>query len=271
MIPKPLKEHLRQSFKRGSVTCLTGAGISAESGIPTFRGAGGLWEKYDPAEYAHVEGLISILRVHPARLVKFVVDFYDVLLKAKPNPAHLALAVLEKEGRLRAVITQNIDNLHVEAGNRNVIELHGNAFRIKCVSCSQTLTIEKDRIKEMTQLLTRTAHSRTGVLKILSRYFPRCSCGGRFRIDIVLFGEQLPPEAIANAHKHLDASDTLFIVGTSLAVYPAADLPVYAKQRGVKLIEINHEPSFLSELCDYKIYGQASQIMLEIAKLAESE
>jgi NAD-dependent deacetylase len=268
VITKSLKEHLRKSFKRGSVACLTGAGISAESGIPTFRGEGGLWEKYNPEEYARAEGLVALLRAHPERLAGFIIDVYGVLLKAKPNPGHAALAVLEKTGCVRGVITQNIDNLHSEAGNRNVIELHGNAFRIRCDSCSGQLTVEKGRMKEMTQLLTRAGHSRTQILKILCRYFPRCECGGRFRTDIVLFGEALPPDAITDARRYLDASDTLMVIGTSLAVYPAADLPVYAKQRGATLIEINHEPGFLLGFCDYTVYGEASRILPEMVKLA---
>jgi NAD-dependent deacetylase len=270
MIPEQLARYLEHALNRGKTVCFTGSGISAESGIPTFRGKGGLWERYDPGVYAYRQGLISLFRERPAELVNFVVDFYSLLFKARPNTAHLALGILEKENRLRAVITQNIDNLHQEAGNRNVVELHGNAFRIRCQGCLNTLSIEKDRLKEMVSLLKRGADSKTKILKVLSRYFSRCACGGRYRIDITLFGELLPEDALASAYKYLDEADTLLMVGTSLVVYPAAQLPLYAKKRGAKLIEINTEKSSLSEICDYSITGRASEVLPEILKLIGS-
>jgi len=267
MIPAELINHLKYSFNKGKAVCLTGAGISAESGIPTFRGQGGLWEKYDPEVYAYREGLISLFREKPADLVNFIIDFYSLLFKARPNPGHLALAVLEKENRLRAIITQNIDNLHRQAGNRNVIELHGNSFRIRCQGCLKKLTLEKDRLKEMVSWLKRSRDSKVKILRVLSRYFPRCACGGRYRIDVVLFGELLPQDELSLAYKYLDEADTLLIVGTSLLVYPAASLPLYAKEKGAKLVEINNEESALSEMCDYKIMGKASDVLPKILNL----
>ena len=245
---------------------MTGAGISAESGIPTFRGKGGLWEKYDPQIYANTEGLLSRFRRYPADIVNFMVDFYSLLLKARPNPAHLALSVLEKDNILSAIITQNIDNLHQVSGSRSVIELHGNAFRIRCTECPRKITLEEDRLKEMIDLLKINQNSRIKILKIFSRYFPRCSCGSRFRIDIVLFGEMLPEESLSQAYKQLDNSDTLLLVGTSLVVYPAASLPLYAKEKGAKLMEINNEDSAFSDFCDYQIRGRASEVLPEIVK-----
>jgi len=245
---------------------LTGAGISAESGIPTFRGKGGLWEKYDPQIYANTEGLLSRFRRYPADIVNFMVDFYSLLLKARPNPAHLALSVLEKDNILSAIITQNIDNLHQVSGSRSVIELHGNAFRIRCTECPRKITLEEDRLKEMIDLLKINQNSRIKIIKIFSRYFPRCSCGSRFRIDIVLFGEMLPEESLSQAYKQLDNSDTLLLVGTSLVVYPAASLPLYAKEKGAKLMEINNEDSAFSDFCDYQIRGRASEVLPEIVK-----
>ena len=264
MISKEVRKYIQDSFKKGKVVCLTGAGISAESGIPTFRGKGGLWEKYDPEIYANTEGLVSTFRTHPDNIVDFIVDFYSLLLKAYPNPAHLALAVLEKESILSAIITQNIDNLHQRAGSRNVIELHGNAFRIRCMQCLKAITLEKDRLKEMVELLKINRTSRIKLLKVLSRYFPRCKCGSRYRIDIVLFGEMLPQDELSNAYKQLDNCEVLLLVGTSLVVYPAAGLPLYAKERGAKLIEINSEETASSDLCDYKIIGRASEVLPEI-------
>ena len=266
MISKEVKDYIKKNFKRGKVACLTGAGISAESGIPTFRGKGGLWEKYDPQIYANTEGLLSRFRRHPADIVNFMVDFYSLLLKARPNPAHIALSVLEKDNILSAIITQNIDNLHQVSGSRSVIELHGNAFRIRCTECPRKITLGEDRLKEMIDLLKINQNSRIKILKIFSRYFPRCSCGSRFRIDIVLFGEMLPEESLSQAYKQLDNSDTLLLVGTSLVVYPAASLPLYAKEKGAKLMEINNEDSAFSDFCDYKIRGRASEVLPEIVK-----
>lgn len=264
MLSKEVRNYIKDSFGKGKVACLTGAGVSCESGIPTFRGKGGLWERYDPKIYANSEGLISIFRTHPQKLIDFVVDFYSVLLKAHPSPAHLALAVLEKKNILSAIITQNIDNLHQRAGSRNVIELHGNAFRIRCMACLKTIILEKDRLKEMVELLKINRDSRIRLLKVLSRYFPRCNCGSRYRLDIVLFGEMLPQDALVKAYKQLDSCNVLLIVGTSLVVYPAAGLPLYARERGARLIEINSERSDLSYLCDYKIVGRASEVLPEI-------
>ena len=145
-IPEETKRYLRRCFEDGKVACLTGAGISAESGIPTFRGKGGLWEKYDPELYGNASGLLHLLASSPQRLVDFIADFYSILLKAHPNPGHFALALLEKEGLLGSIITQNIDNLHQGSGSRSVIELHGNAYRIRCGACGNRLVFEKERI-----------------------------------------------------------------------------------------------------------------------------
>lgn len=264
MIPEETRKYIEDNFRKAKAVCLTGAGISAESGIPTFRGKGGLWEKYSPDIYATGEGLVSALRTHPQDLVDFIVDFYSVLLQARPNPAHSALAFLEKENILKAVITQNVDNLHQRAGSKNVIELHGNAFRLRCMHCPKTITLEKDRLKEMAQLLKICRSRRIKLLKILSRYFPRCKCGSRFRIDIVFFGEMLAQDALSCAYKYIEDCDVLLLIGTSLVVYPAAELPLYARKRGATLIEINNEPSALSELCDYRIMAKASEALPEI-------
>jgi len=267
MLSREAKDYIKKSFKKGKVVCLTGAGISAESGIPTFRGRGGLWEKYDPEIYANNDGLTSLFKREPQSLADFIVDFYSLLFKAHPNPGHLALFALEKEGILSSIITQNIDNLHQQAGSRNVIELHGNAYRIRCSSCLKSITLEKERLREMIELLRRKRDSRRQLLKVISRYFPLCGCGWRYRIDIVLFGEMLPEDELSRAYQRLKECSALLIVGSSLVVYPAASLPLYAKQRGAKLIEINNEPTAMSDLCDCQIKDRASKILPEIASL----
>lgn len=262
MIDKKIIEMVRD----GDMVCLTGAGISADSGIATFRGRGGFWEKYNPDLYASSEGLLSVLHEDPCRLADFIVDFYSAILTAGPNQAHLGLALLEKEGFLSSVITQNIDNLHQRAGSRNVIELHGNAFRLRCAVCGKKLLLEKDRLKELCSLLASNRTGRRGVLHSLARYFPRCACGRRLRIDVVLFGEILPEEELNAAFRQLDDCRTLLLIGTSGVVYPAAGLPGYAKEKGAKIIEINPEPTALSAIADYRIAGNAAVVLPEILK-----
>jgi NAD-dependent deacetylase len=267
-LDKKFRDFIKKSFKEGSVVCITGAGISHESSIPTFRGKGGLWEKYDPEVYAYMQGLVSKFRQSPEELVDFISDFYDVLLKAEPNPAHISLAALEKAGIVKAVITQNIDNLHQRAGSRSVVELHGNSFRIRCSGCGSKLSLENGRIREMIRLFEKNSASRIRLLRVLSRYCPRCKgCGGRYRIDIVLFGEQLPDEELKLACELLSGCKVLLVVGSSLVVYPAASLPLLAKEKGAKLIEINSEPCALSDIFDYNIIGKAGEILPEIARL----
>jgi NAD-dependent deacetylase len=269
VISQELKRYIQDSFRNGKLVAFSGAGISAESGVPTFRGKDGLWERYPPQNYATTEGLKSAFKKQPQSIVDFISDFYSLLLKAQPNPAHYALMVLEKENILGAVITQNIDNLHQAAGSRNVIELHGNALRLRCMGCSKQIVFERDRLKEMIELLRNGRDSRVKLLKVLSRYFPRCACGCRYRFDIVLFCEMLPERELSLAYEQLDNCKTLLIIGSSLAVYPAAGLPLYAKQRGAKLIEINNQPSAFSDLCDYRVVGSAGNAMVEILNTLE--
>jgi NAD-dependent deacetylase len=264
LIPAEAIDYIRRNAKRGDVVCITGAGVSAPSGIPTFRGKGGLWEKYRPQIYATTMGLVSTFMTEPEKIVDFLNDLYSILVKAKPNPCHRALAEMEKEGIVSALITQNIDGLHQQAGSRSVIELHGNAYRVRCMNCLKAITWEKDRIREMIKLLNLNRQSRPQLLRVLSRYFPKCECGGRYRIDIVLFGEVLPQDALKEAYRALDTCSLLMLVGTSLAVYPAAALPAYAKQRGAKIVEINSEPS--DSFCDLRIQGDAAVIMPQLAE-----
>ncbi len=269
MIPEKLQVVLKKARERGPVVCLTGAGISAESGIPTFRGKGGLWEKYDPGTYAYPDGLMALLRRNPKKLTDFVADFYSVLLEAKPNPAHMALAALEKKGILESIITQNIDDLHALSGSEHVIELHGNALRLRCPSCHKAMNLERKEIQDFLPLLKTNRLSRLKILKILSHFFPHCSCGSRFRIDIVLFGEPLPEQALTGALRSLEHCSLFFVIGSSLEVYPAASLPLYAKERQAVLVEINNDPSALSHIFDYRIKGPASMVVPEILKILE--
>lgn len=266
MIKNEVLTLIRKGINKGKLVALTGAGISSESGIPTFRGKGGLWEKYNPAIYANIPGLISVLLTRPERIVNFITDFYQVLLKAKPNPAHLALVQMEKKGILSSVITQNIDNLHQEAGSGRVIELHGNAYRIRCGRCEKTCNMGRERIEALLKDLGINKFSRRHLLKTLNKYFPHCNCRGRFRPDIVFFGEILPEDQLKAAYDELDKCSLLFLIGTSGIVYPAAGLPSYAKEKGTKIIEINNEPSAISYLSDQLFLGRAGEILPAIAE-----
>ena len=248
------------------MVALTGAGISAESGVPTFRGKGGFWERYDPEIYAYPDELRKLLHKDPSAVADFLIDLYSVLTKAKPHEGHRALVVLEKEGALSGIITQNIDNLHQRAGSRSVCELHGNAFRIKCMDCSKSITYERDRITEMAGSIVLARSSRQRLLRVLNRYFPTCACGGRFRTDIILFGEALPAEALEQAHDLLDSCRMLFIIGTSLTVFPAAGLPSYARKQGALLVEINNEKTPLTNICDLVIPQPAREALPAIVE-----
>jgi NAD-dependent deacetylase len=240
MLDPKLKDFARKAFRRGKAVCFTGAGISLESGIPTFRGKGGLWERYDPELFATEEGLLSVLNDDPRTMGRFLADLYSVLLAARPNPGHEALAEMERRGMLAGVITQNVDDLHRLAGSRRVFELHGNAFRARCVRCAKTQAMDRGRLEAMAAS-ARSCRTKAGLLRLLSGNFPRCGCGGRFRTDVVLFGEPLPQDQLAGAYALLEDCEALLVVGSSLTVYPAASLPAYAKQRGAALIEINSE------------------------------
>lgn len=253
-----------QEFKQGKVVALTGAGISEESGIATFRGSDGLWARYDPQLFASPEGLLAVLRQEPKQMASFLDDLYSSMLSARPNAAHRAFAGMEKRGLLSCVITQNIDNLHQDAGSQRVLELHGNAFRLRCEGCARLKPLEKERMAGIIDELKKTEGRRSGVLKVFSKFFPRCACNGRLRIDVVLFGELLESSILESAYQELEDCSLLIIAGTSGAVYPAASLPFYAKERGAWLLEINTQPSSLSVICDYQLMGKAGEILPQL-------
>jgi NAD-dependent deacetylase len=212
---------------------LTGAGISAESGIPTFRSKGGLWEKYDPAVYASIE----VFRQDPSKYWSIRGEFIRNYDAYQPNPGHLALAELERMGLLRHVITQNIDGLHRKAGSHNVIELHGSLREIFCVDCRKEY---------------RAPHIPEGMP-------PRCECGGVLKPNTVLFGESLPPDALETAWGESQACRVMLVIGTSAVVHPAASLPHVAKQHGAVVVEINLERAFSEADCF--LGGKAGEVL----------
>jgi NAD-dependent deacetylase len=215
---------------------LTGAGISAESGIQTFRSKEGLWKKYDPAVYASIE----VFRRDPSKYWEIRGDFIRNYDRYQPNPAHLALARMEQAGLVGAVITQNIDGLHKKAGSREVIEIHGSLREIHCLTCGKRYTAP--RIPEGPT--------------------PRCACGGVLKPNTVLFGEQLPQKALEDAYRAARTCRLMLVIGTSAVVYPAAHLPSLAKQQGAVIVEINIERAFAA--ADYVLLEKAGTAMTRL-------
>jgi len=197
---------------------LTGAGVSAESGIDTFRSKDGLWNKYDPTVYASIE----VFKKDPSKYWTIRGDFIRNYDEYNPNPGHYALAELEKMGLVRSVITQNIDGLHTKAGSKNVIEIHGSLRETYCLQCRKEYVAPN----------------------IPEGIPPYCECGGVLKPNTVLFGESLPHEALDGAYSEAQACNLMLVIGTSAVVQPAASLPLIAKERGSKIIEVNIEKAF---------------------------
>ena len=227
------------------LTAFTGAGISVESGIPPFRGPGGLWARHDPRmlELAHFHR-------HPKECWTVLKDiFYDHLAEAQPNEAHLVLARWEARGLLKTVITQNIDNLHTRAGNRNVIEFHGHTRTLSCLRCGGSFAAEPE---------------------LLARLPPLCGCGGVLKPDLVFFGEDIPAQARQAAEEAIERTDVLLVIGSTGEVYPAAALPFRASERGARIIEVNPIPSsFTVAIRTLFIAMQAGRALSGLARALE--
>jgi NAD-dependent deacetylase len=223
------------------VAALTGAGASIESGIPAFRGKGGLWEKYDPMEVAHIDSFMQ----DPVRVWNLLIkDMKDVIDQAQPNDCHKGLARLEELGKLQTVITQNVDGLHQMAGNTDVIEFHGTFAWQRCMECNTHV---------------KTRHVDTNEIP------PRCDCGGILRPNVIFFGEMIPQAAHWRSQQVATDCDVMLVIGTSAVVQPAALMPVVAKESGAKIIEINQESTLLTgDISDYLIKGPAGDVMNSI-------
>ena len=221
-----------------SIAALTGAGISAESGIPTFRGAGGLWKNFKPEDLATPAAF--------ARDPRLAWEWYDwrrgLIAQARPNAAHFALVDLEKRKPRFTLITQNVDGLHDLAGSRRILKLHGDIWRMRCLECGANFP-----------------NRRTPLPKIP----PHCACGGMARPGVVWFGEPLP-EGIMSEAEHAVEADVLLVIGTSAVVYPAAGLVPYAKKRGARVIEVNLEETPVTALVDCALRGMAAEILPEL-------
>ncbi len=234
---------MRQSKK---TVAFTGAGISVESGIPDFRGPAGLWEKYDPMEYATIDAFTA----NPGKVWGMLKEMGSLLDRSKPNPAHQALARLEQMGYLRSIITQNIDNLHQSAGSRRVIEFHGSGKKLTCLICRRTYDREEIHLDTMP---------------------PRCSCQGVLKPNFVFFGEPIPWDAQMEAKEEARSCQLMLVIGTSAVVSPACDLPVMARKAGATVVEVNLEETQLTRyVSNWILKGPASlvlqRILDEIAK-----
>jgi NAD-dependent deacetylase len=230
---------LRQSR---SGIAFTGAGVSVESGIPHFRGEGGLWTKFDPYKVAHID----TFRKDPAQYWTYSLNHRRT--DAEPNPAHRALAELEQMGHLRAVITQNTDGLHQKAGSRQVIELHGSSHAVVCLDCEARFP--RDEVDRMNR----------------EHCPPNCpTCGGGFlKPTVVLFGEALPMPALREAQSLAMTADVVLVVGSSLQVYPAAGIPRLAREHGAEVCIVNAEATPFDELAKVVIQSKAGEVLPEI-------
>ena len=218
---------------------LTGAGVSAESGIPTFRGENGLWKNYKVEELATPQAFEK----DPETVWEWYRWRRNIIRKAKPNKSHEGIAFIEKIKKDFLLVTQNVDNLHRKAGSKKVIELHGNIFISKCIRCGE-ITMEENKDGSFI-----------------------CSCGGLKRAGVVWFGEELNSKDLDNAFSFAKKADTIIVIGTSAVVYPAAYLPYVVKRNKGKVIEINVENSAISEISDILIKEKASKVMDEIIKI----
>jgi len=240
------KKLIEISTSAQKVAVLTGAGISAESGVPTFRGEEGLWKKFRPEELANFNAFIK----NP----KLVWEWYQyrrkLISEVEPNPGHHALVTMEKFYSDFTLITQNVDNLHQRTGSQNICELHGNILRNKCVDCNKYITNI-----EITEKNT----------------VPRCECGGLIRPDVVWYGEMLPLNILEKAFKAAEQCELFFSIGTSAVVQPAASLPLHAKEVGAYVVEINYEATVISNFVNESILGKSGEILPQLVdKLSQN-
>lgn len=234
-----------------SVVAFTGAGISTPSGIPDFRSRhSGLWAQADPLTVASIYGF----RQKPEAFYSWIYPLAHLIFTAKPNSAHYAIARLENFGNFNAVITQNIDMLHERAGSHIVYELHGHLRQATCIHCFAVYPAEP--------IISRF---------LQDRRVPRCPrCNSVLKPNVILFGEQLPIQQLLRSREASRQADLMLIVGSSLEVAPASDMPLLARQNGAKLIIVNLEPTPLDSLADYVFHADASEILPQIVDCMEN-
>ncbi len=236
VIPDDLVETLAAARE---VVAFTGAGVSAESGVPTFRGPDGIWSKFKPEELASMEAFMR----NPALVWEWYAHRRSIITGVSPNPGHIALATMESLIPRLTIVTQNIDNLHRRAGSSHIYELHGNIERSYCMHCGKPYP-------------DVTVPERGSV--------PRCACGGTIRPDVVWFGEMLPEDQWEGAVAATTTADIFFSIGTSAVVYPAASLPSLAARSGARVVEINPDPTPLTDRVDWFLQGPSGTILPEL-------
>ena len=245
MNPDEIKEAAKILRDSRLSLALTGAGISVESGIPDFRSPGGLWERYNPAEY----GTIWAFRDDAAKVWKMIRETSELVDRAQPNPAHLGLAQLQHLGILHTIITQNIDSLHQRAGATRVIEYHGSSRTLSCLTCGARYNAEAKK----------------------EEFPPRCACTEILKPDVVFFGESIPLEALRESQLLASSCTALLVIGTSAEVAPANTIPRTAKLAGARVIEINVQPTALtSSFTDIFLQGKASSMMIRLVEEMQS-
>jgi NAD-dependent deacetylase len=231
-----------------SVVALTGAGISVPSGIPDFRSPGtGLWENVNPMEVAHID----VFRREPERFWHFYGERFQTLEEKRPNRAHAALAALERAGLVDAVVTQNIDQLHSRAGTRELIEIHGTIAHSSCLACGARYPLADVRARQLAD----------------ERRIPRCECGEPLKPDVVLFGEYLPVDALARAEELAAGADLMLCIGSSLEVYPVAQLPLVTLAAGGKIAILTQGPTPIDARATVRMDGD---IVRELDALLET-
>ncbi|MEX0816950.1 MAG: NAD-dependent deacylase [Gaiellales bacterium] len=220
---------------------LTGAGVSTESGIPDFRSPTGIWAEFDPLEYA----TLGAFRSDPDKVWRFYAPRFAMLTEAEPNRGHLALAELERRGLVRAVVTQNIDLLHERAGSREVVEVHGSIRTSTCLACRA-----KYELEEVLRLLDEGSGA------------PRCiQCGEIVKPDVVFFDELLSPGVIDHAYELAGEAGLLLVVGSSLEVWPVAELPLVTLRAGGKVAVVNKGPTHVDERAALKLDASAGEVL----------
>ncbi len=242
---RAINDAARLLLRAKHTVALVGAGLSAESGIPTFRGPGGLWTKKGEPDMRGYEAFMRDPKAWWENRLKpqdpDMEAFAKALETSKPNPGHHALAEMERAGYLHHIVTQNVDNLHQAAGSTRVAEIHGNRYKVRCLSC--LARYHRDQVS-------------------LQTLPPRCpACGGIMKNDGVMFGEPIPADVLARCQEQASLADCMLIIGTSALVYPAAGLPAIARQRGAPLIEVNPLPTALSSACDLVIREPSGKAM----------
>ncbi len=246
LLTSQAKERLYSSRK---VVVLTGAGISAESGIPTFRDIDGIWSKFSHEEMASFDAFFK----NPQNVIEWYKKRREIIEKIEPNEGHFALKRMEQLFQSFHIITQNIDGLHQKAGNKNIVEIHGNIMHNYCINCKKTYNIsEFDKLYESN-----------------SEHIPKCQCGGIVRPDVVWFGEQLPKEAIEKSFQMAEEADVFFSIGTSSLVKPASDLPIVALHNGAFLIEVNPIKTGLTSYTHLNIQGKSGKVLPQLLKEIE--